>query len=222
MAPTSRIIMCRHSQAEHNVGLDDNIPDAPLTALGKQQSGALPPLIPDLQNEVDLIISSAMKRTLQSTKLGWGPAIERLGIKNVICLPQAQECNPFPCDTGSPKEHLESLDEFKDFNFELLTPDWNSNQGFYAADKVSLTNRAKWVRQYLRSRPEATIVLVAHGDILRRITCSADGDSDYQWKNAEVRIFEFDSKTVDREECYLHQRQNVSAAGGYARTSTSM
>ncbi|KZP08401.1 phosphoglycerate mutase-like protein [Athelia psychrophila] len=222
MAPTSRIILCRHSQAEHNVDLDYSIPDAPLTALGKQQSGALAPLIPDLQKEVDLIISSALKRTLQSTKLGWGPAVERLGIRNVICLPQAQECNAFPCDTGSPRVHLESLDEFKAFNFELLTPDWDSKQGFYAADPVSLKNRAKWVRQYLRSRSEGTIVLVAHGDILRRITCTADGDSDYQWRNAEVRIFEFDSKTVDSEECYLHQKQNVAAAGGYAQTSTSM
>lgn len=67
-----------------------SVPDALLTALGKQQSEALAPQISNLQNEVDLIISSAMKRTLQSTRLGWGPAIERLGIKNVICLPQAQ------------------------------------------------------------------------------------------------------------------------------------
>lgn len=69
---------------------DHTVPDAPLTALGKKQSAALAPQIPELQNSVDVIISSALKRTLQSTKLGWGPAVDRLGIGNVICLPQAQ------------------------------------------------------------------------------------------------------------------------------------
>ena len=92
------------------------VPDAPLTPLGKKQSAVLAPQIPDLQQKVDLIITSALTRTLQSTKLGWGPAIERLGIENVICLPQAQECNAFPCDTGSSREELEALDEFKGFN----------------------------------------------------------------------------------------------------------
>jgi len=107
------------------------VPDAPLTPLGKKQSAALSPQITDLQNEVDVLITSPLQRTLQSTKLGWGPVVERLGIKNVICLPQAQECNAFPCDTGSSREILESKDEFKDFNFELLTPDWTSKKGFY-------------------------------------------------------------------------------------------
>lgn len=42
-----------------------------------------------------------------------------------------KECNAFPCDTGSSREVLESSDEFKDFNFEMLTPDWTSKKGFY-------------------------------------------------------------------------------------------
>ncbi|KAF7978953.1 hypothetical protein HWV62_44181 [Athelia sp. TMB] len=222
MAPTSKIILCRHSQAEHNVDLDYSIPDAPLTPLGKKQSAALAPQIPDLQKSVDLIVTSALKRTLQSTKLGWGPAVERLGIKHVICLPQAQECNEHPCDTGSSRQDLEALDEFKDFNFELLTDDWNSKKGFYAPDAESLANRARWVRQFLRDRPEAEIVLVAHGDFLRRITCTAEGPSTYQWRNAEVRVFEFDPKTVEGPDCFLYQREIVAAAGGYAQTSTEM
>lgn len=192
-----------------------------MTALGKKQSAALAPQIPKLQQEVDVIISSALKRTLQSTKLGWGPAIERLGIKNVICLPQAQECNDFPCDTGSSKEHLESLDEFKDFNLELLSPDWNGKKDFYAPDPASIAERARWVRQYIRDRPENVIVLVAHGDILRQITCSSTGPSTYQWKNAEVREFKFDPKTVDGP-CYLTQEEDIAVAGGYEATSTDM
>ena len=65
---------------------------------------------------------------------------------------------------------LEADPELAGFDFSPLTPDWDSKQGFYAADEASLTARAQWVRQYLRSRPETEIVVMAHGDILRRIT----------------------------------------------------
>lgn len=136
--------------------------------------------------------------------------------------PTPTECNDFPCDTGSSRDHLQSLDEFKNFNLELLTPDWISKKGFYAPDPASIANRARWVRQYIKGRKEGTIVLVAHGDILRQITTSVDGPSTYQWKNAEVREFAFDPKTIDGDDCFLYQEQNVAAAGGYEATSTEM
>lgn len=199
------------------------VPDAPLTPLGKKQAAALAPQIPQLQKEVDVIISSPLKRTLQTTKLGWGPAVERLGIKNVICLPQAQECNDFPCDTGSPREVLEKDPEFAGFDLSRLTPDWTSKQGFWSMAPDALANRAKWVRQFLRERPEKDIVLVAHGDVLRQITGTAEnGPSTHMWKNAEARIFKFDPKWVEKDECYLYQEENVAAAGGYGPTSTEM
>jgi broad specificity phosphatase PhoE len=194
------------------------VPDAPLTALGQKQSAALAPQIPDLQQEVDLIVTSALTRTLQSTKLGWAPAIERLGIENVICLPQAQECNAFPCDTGNLREELEALDEFKGFNFELLTPDWTSKKGFYAPHRKA--HRAKWVRQYLRERPEANIVLVCHGDMLRQITATSKGESTKHWKNAEVGVYYFDPETVETENCFLYRKETV--AEGYDAMSTEM
>ena len=70
---------------------DYSIPDAPLTPLGKQQSGRLPALTPELQGKAEVILSSALKRTLQSTKIGYAPAIERLGgLGKVVLLPQLQ------------------------------------------------------------------------------------------------------------------------------------
>lgn len=78
------------AQRHAKITIPQIVPDAPLTALGKKQSAALAPQIPELQQQVDVVITSPLKRTLQSTMLGWGPAVERLGIKNVICLPQAQ------------------------------------------------------------------------------------------------------------------------------------
>lgn len=128
-------------------------------------------MTPELQAKAEIIISSGLKRTLQSTKIGYAPAIERLGgLDKVIVLPQLQECNDFPCDTGSARAVLEKDPELQGFDLSQLTPDWTSKQGFYAADDLSLFKRAQWVRQYLRSRPERDIVVMAHGDILRRIT----------------------------------------------------
>ena len=102
--------------------------------MGKKQAAALAPKVAQLQNEVDVVVSSPLKRTLQTTKLGWGPAVQRLGIKNVVCLPQAQECNDFPCDTGSAREDLERDPEFKDFDLSPLTPDWISKKGFWSME----------------------------------------------------------------------------------------
>lgn len=107
------------------------------------------------------------------------------------------------------------MDEFAGFNFERLTDDWTSKRGFYAADQEALTARAQAMRQFLRERPEGDIVLVAHGDFLRRITCDARGPSGYMWKNAEVRVFRFDPATVGEESCLLEFVEAVEGAEGY-------
>lgn len=125
-------------------------------------------------------------------------------------------------DTGSSREALEAKSEFAGFNFSELPSDWTSKRGFWAADPESIRKRAQWVRQWLRDRPEKDIVLVAHGDILRNITAGPKGPSDYPWKNAEVRIYHFDKKSVDTEECFLDEEGVVAAAGGYGPTSTEM
>lgn len=117
---------------------------------------------------------------------------------------------------------LESDQEFAGFNLSSLTPDWIGKRGFYAADAASIANRARWVRQWLRERPEKTIVLVAHGDILRQITAGPGGPSTYMWKNAEARIYRFDEASVNTDDCFLDERDIVAVAGGYAPTSTEM
>ncbi|GAB7360981.1 hypothetical protein MBLNU230_g0964t1 [Neophaeotheca triangularis] len=223
MAPNSKIFLTRHAQAEHNVDLDYSIPDAPLTPLGKKQATALAPRVAHLSDKIDLVASSPLMRTLQTTKLGWGDAVERLGgLKKVALLPEAQECNDFPCDTGSPKEVLEANSEFSVFDLSKLPSDWTSKEGFWAADPVSLNKRARWVRQWLREKPEQNIVLVAHGDILRQITRTKAGSSTHMWLNAECREFVFDPETVNTDDCFLHQTKDVAVAGGYGPTSTEL
>ncbi|RYP23856.1 hypothetical protein DL765_000933 [Monosporascus sp. GIB2] len=227
MAPDSRIILVRHGQAEHNVSLDYSIPDAPLTPLGRKQAAALARAIPDLQAEAELIAASPLRRTLQTALLGFGPALARLGgaSRGLVCLPQAQECNDLPCDTGSDRSALEADPEFAGIDFAGLPDDWTSKRGFWAAEAGALARRAAWVRRWLRDRPEKTIVLVAHGDILRQITADArraGAPSDHPWRNAEARVFEFAPETVDTDDCFLYQRENIAAAGGYEPTSTEI
>ena len=238
MAPHSRIFLTRHAQAEHNVDLDYSsrysvpsltislyslglpVADSPLTPLGRKQAASLAPRIPKLQQQVDLVVTSPLQRTLQTTLLGWGPAVRRLGIQDVVCLPEAQECNDFPCDTGSAREELEKDPEFAGFDFSRLTPDWTSKTGFWAPDAGTIAHRAQTVRRFLRERPEKDIALVAHGDFLRQITCDVHGPSEYMWKNVEVQVFRFDSETVDQNDCFLQLEEVVAAAGGYGPTST--
>lgn len=198
MAPTSRIYLTRHAEAEHNATGDSLIADALLTPKGQQQAERLAYMTPDLQERVELIVTSPLRRTLQTTEAGYKPAIARLGgHTKVICLPQLQECNDVPCDTGSARDVLESQPDFAKYDLSSLTPDWTSKRGFYAADPVSLDARAQWVRQFLRERPEQHIAVVAHGDFLRRLT---DDPMSY-WGNAEVRAFQFAPSSVATDAC---------------------
>jgi broad specificity phosphatase PhoE len=169
------------------------------------------------------VVTSPLTRTLQTTLLAYGLTISRLGGKSkIVCLPEAQECNDFPCDTGRSKLELLQNPAFRDLNFERLTDDWTSKRGFYSADRGAIRKRAQWVRQFLRDRSEKEIVVVAHGDVLRQITATRDGPGTYMWRNAEMRVFTFDPETVDGEECFLQLEEIVEATGGYGHTSSEL
>ncbi|KAE8214602.1 hypothetical protein CF327_g1981 [Tilletia walkeri] len=215
------ITLIRHAQAEHNVALDYSIADAPLTELGRRQAATIPSFTTDIQQTIDLIASSGLKRTLSTTRIGLAPAIARLGgPRAAVVLPQLQECNDYPCDTGSDRAQLEQDPEFNEFNLEHLVPGWNSKQGPYAPDQASLRARAQWVRQWLRSRPEKHIALVAHGDILRYIMSSGPSEyNQYPWQNAEVRQFKFDSTRLNTPECPIVPVHDAGAAGSAEPTS---
>jgi len=77
------------------------------------------------------------------------------------------------------------------------------------ADDTALENRTRWLRQYLRDRPEKHIVVVTHGDFLRRLT----HEPDYPWNNAQVRLFQFDESTVHMDHCPLRHVCDIEAGG---------
>lgn len=129
------------SLTEHNVDSDWYILDAPLTKLGRQQARELNESTQDsLQQDVELIVSSPLRRTMSTTLDGYPKAIESLGGKGkLVLLPDAQECNDCksgyrqpvlamltdtrirlskqyysdPCDTGSDRSFLEKDPEYQ-------------------------------------------------------------------------------------------------------------
>ncbi|GAA5859217.1 hypothetical protein JCM8547_008920 [Rhodosporidiobolus lusitaniae] len=196
------IYFTRHAQAEHNVAEDYTIPDAPLTKLGREQSANLRKETEnDFQKEADLLVTSPLRRPMQTLIIGYGPLRSRLESegKPVIILPELQEVNALPCDTGSSPSSLSSNPEFAGLDFSSLQDDWTSKQGIYDPERVQ--ERARWVRRWLRERKEERIVVVAHGDILR---CITDGyRSDTPWANAEVRAYRFVSPDDDQAKVVL-------------------
>lgn len=73
-----------------NVDGDTSIRDPRLTNLGRQQSSEAGRKLASIQHRIQLVLTSPMARTLETSQLAFGSAIERLGKEKVICLPQFQ------------------------------------------------------------------------------------------------------------------------------------
>jgi len=57
---------------------------------------------------------------------------------------------------GRSREELERSEEFSGIDFSSLEDDWNSKKGEFDPNRAA--ERAKWVRKWLRARPEKEIV----------------------------------------------------------------
>jgi broad specificity phosphatase PhoE len=70
MPPT--LLLIRHAQALHNVASDWSIHDPPLSELGEEQCKELQQSLKssDIGNQVELIVVSSMRRTLQTAAIG--------------------------------------------------------------------------------------------------------------------------------------------------------
>ena len=70
MPPT--LLLIRHAQALHNVASDWSIHDPPLSKLGEEQCKELQESLQNNQisDQVELIVVSSMRRTLQTATIG--------------------------------------------------------------------------------------------------------------------------------------------------------
>ncbi|GMK53910.1 hypothetical protein CspeluHIS016_0104960 [Cutaneotrichosporon spelunceum] len=205
---TKRIFLVRHAQAEHNVFSDWSILDPSLTPVGRRQATRLQDeTIGSLQGTAQLLVSSPLRRTMETTLIAFPELKRRLESegKKVVLLDIAQEVEDLPCDTPlHPREELASSMDgmFSSLDFTGLSPDYASKQGIFDPERAA--ERAALVRKWLRDRPEEEIVLVAHGDILRYIV---DGHhSSRRWRNAEVCEFGFQGGFEDPEARLVERR----------------
>jgi len=138
MAP--RIItLIRHGQAHHNVGLKHHLPDPCLTPLGEAQCDELSKEFPS-EPPVDLIVSSPLKRTIQTTLLGFKKQVES-GVK-IELLAEIQETTGKPCDIGSSRDELEKEELFQGLDFSGLPDDWNSKVSYVPPNSLGGSARA--------------------------------------------------------------------------------
>ncbi|RBA13487.1 hypothetical protein FPRO05_02280 [Fusarium proliferatum] len=162
------IHLVRHGQAVHNLGEAYNVlPDTDLTPLGQEQAKGLISSCPDFAN-VDLIVSSPLRRTLQTTLLAFSSQLER-GLQ-IVALPEVQEVSDMNCDTGSDLNVIKAEFQQHPVDFSLVEPGWHIKEGKWAPVVGSVLERARAARQWLSERPESEIVVVTHGCFLHFFT----------------------------------------------------
>ncbi|KAF1965736.1 phosphoglycerate mutase-like protein [Bimuria novae-zelandiae CBS 107.79] len=192
MPPT--LLLIRHAQALHNVAGDWSIHDPPLSELGERQCKELQESLRNSQigNEVELIVVSSMRRTLQTANIGLEWLIKEKGVK---LLPDAgwQENADKPCDTGSSISTMAK--EFPDFDFSTvdpLYPDKTSNLSSnpYASTRRAILARGQVCLQSLYSRPEKVIAVLSHSGFLRAAVCNR------HFFNADWRVFDYDEERM--------------------------
>ncbi|KAI5818677.1 histidine phosphatase superfamily [Pyronema omphalodes] len=226
--PPQIITLVRHGQASHNVDEQYHLRDPYLTELGESQCRTLPSRFHNAQKieaadgssvpEIDLLVTSPLKRTLQTTLLGFPGQISS-GVP-VIALPDLQETSDMPCDTGSSVEILKADPKLKTTDYgdkmevnweevEKAGDAWFSKEGIYGATPERLKERAERVRKWLKSREEQHVVCVLHGGFLHYLTEDWTGSNDLPgtgWTNTEFRNFNF--STVPGEETKLVETEH--------------
>ncbi|KAF2014729.1 phosphoglycerate mutase-like protein [Aaosphaeria arxii CBS 175.79] len=192
MAPT--LLLIRHAQALHNATSDWSHRDPPLTELGEQQCRELQESLKNsgIADQVELIVVSAMRRTLQTATIGLDFLIKD---KKILVLPDAgwQENSDKPCDTGSPISTMEA--EFPQYDFssvDPLYPDKTSDLSHnpFAFTRSAILSRGQAVLASLYSRPEKVIAVVSHAGFLRV------GVANRRFFNADWRVFDFDEEVL--------------------------
>jgi len=156
------VTFVRHAEAEHNATGDWNIPDPDLTPKGEQQARSLAAERPPEVATAQVLLTSPLRRTLQTTLLAFGTA----GLP-VVCESLIQEGGGAACDTGSDKASLRQWFAGTGLNFEGLHDQWYMKEGIN--EVARLNERMMRLTGFIRQRSETELVVVAHGIVLREL-----------------------------------------------------
>ncbi|EGP86592.1 unnamed protein product [Zymoseptoria tritici ST99CH_1A5] len=197
MAPIIHLV--RHAEGYHNAcDWGEKIHDPFLTDKGKGQCEELCRKFTQ-HDEIDLLVASPLKRTIQTCQIVFAPVVER-GQK-ILLMPLAEETSDEPMDTGSDEPTLrEAYGDLIDTSLLKEHPGWNSNSDAFTPDTPSLIDRAAKLREWLRKRPEKNIAVVSHGSFAHFIVGNIDHQGEQitrMWDNAECRSYAFLSDEDD-------------------------
>lgn len=94
-------------------------------------------------------------------------------------------------------------------------PEWNQNEGHFAAEAKALIARGKKLRNALRERPEKYIALVSHGQFAHFIVGNVNmqgEETTRQWENTECRGYRFLAE--DDEEAQMVELEETKQKHG--------
>ncbi|KAF2434988.1 PGAM-domain-containing protein [Tothia fuscella] len=182
MPPT--LILIRHAEAYHNLTKNWELPDPALSPLGEKQCIDLREQLKrePLTKEIEVIVSSPFRRTLQTTVIGLSDVIGR-GV-GVEVDGSWQENAVKPCDTGSEPSVISK--DFPSIDFSPLKPPYPQKKGPYAFTRAAVLARGQSALKSLYHRPEKVIAVVSHSAFLRTAVTHR------RFANADYRIFEFE------------------------------
>ena len=118
-------------QGIHNLGHQYwTVVDPVLTDTGKEQCWRLKNDFP-YHSRVELVLSSPLRRAIETAVYGFSPAFEDHPGLQLIPLPNAQEISNLHCDTGSSpdflKKDLQGLGV--DIDWSFVHEGWNNKVG---------------------------------------------------------------------------------------------
>lgn len=223
------IHVIRHAEGVHNIDNDKSILDPDLSPKGLLQAKELRDDFPYKEN-VGMIITSPLRRTLRTAIEGFGDIIDRAaflpgdsgkGAENGVPLvidPALQAHSARPCDTGSDVAVLQQC--FPEVSLAKVDVAWHLKEGFYAPDDESLQKRARHVRQHLIElfRELATlseegsngrrqdIVIVSHGGFITLLMQDKEfGVPAAKWRSLNVLL------SQDNEVTFEERHDSVTA-----------
>jgi broad specificity phosphatase PhoE len=206
----SKIIhLVRHGQAFNNLGHYDWL-DPNLTDKGLNQARDLGEHWPE-SDLIDVVVSSPQIRALNTTfnlldvMTKRNISLPDFTRNPIIAFPELQELGSSPSSRGHSRRDLEEMigrPPAFPVDMDLLTPDWNSTEGYWDRNKTASITRAKEARRWLYDRDEQNIMVVGHDANLKLLvnsTCFRDHvHLCLGWDNAQARHF-YMEKSVDGE-----------------------
>lgn len=187
----------------------DRYRDSPLSAIGQRQAKALAQNRPSFLNDCELVVTSPLRRALQTLEIGIRPHLDE---QPIIALPEAAERLYLVSDQGRPVEQLRQEFEFVDFTSGFVNkpvdPWW-----FHHKEDDTTAECVEWrpagqgqcyacpgepphvfdarmesLYQWLKGRPESSIAVVCHWGV---IDWFLDDDFDNcQWRSVSLSDLE--------------------------------